>query len=213
MINKGKTFSEREDDLIIKLAQEGNEQAQRYLLQEYRYLVRARARAFFLKGAEYEDLLQEGFIGFLKAIRDYKTEIGCSFRYFAEICVTRQLITAVKTANRYKHYALNDYVSLHGCLYGDDSNITFLDVLEDTSSHDPTGLMLVKDELDVTRELIEEKLTKMERDVILEYLLGKTYKEIAATLGIKIKAVDSAVFRAKSKLRSLRNSAPITCGS
>ena len=194
-------FAGMTDEEIVALANaEGNVTAQEYLLHKYRNFVRGKAKSYFLIGAEKEDIVQEGMIGLYKAIRDFKVDKQSSFRAFAELCVTRQIITAIKTATRQKHIPLNSYVSLNKPIYDEDSDRTLLDVLSGTKISDPEELVISREEFLELEKKMEEILSSLEWKVLMSYLDGKSYQEIARELHRRVKSIDNALQRVKRKL-------------
>ena len=188
-----------DEELAIR-AQHGDDASLELLLNKYKNFVRARARSYFLIGADHEDIVQEGMIGLYKAIRDFKTEKLASFRAFAELCVTRQIITAIKTATRQKHIPLNSYVSLNKPIYDEESDRTLLDVISETQSTNPEDLLINREDFAVIEGRIGEMLSGLERVVLAAYLDGKSYQEIAQELGRHVKSIDNALQRVKRKL-------------
>ena len=188
------------DEEIILRCHEGDDRAMDYMLTKYKNFVRSKARSYFLVGADHEDIVQEGMIGLYKAIRDFRTDKLASFHAFAELCVTRQIITAIKTATRQKHIPLNSYVSLNKPLYDDESDRTLLDTITDGVTGNPEDLMISQEELGSINERINETLSPLEMDVLMAYLDGKSYQEIAVALGRHAKSVDNALQRVKKKL-------------
>ena len=188
------------DEEIVARSQDGDDTATEYLLARYKNFVRSKARSYFLVGADHEDIVQEGMIGLYKAIRDFRTDKLASFHAFAELCVTRQIITAIKTATRQKHIPLNSYVSLNKPLYDDESDRTLLDTITDGVTGNPEDLMISQEELGSINERINETLSPLEMDVLMAYLDGKSYQEIAVALGRHAKSVDNALQRVKKKL-------------
>lgn len=188
------------DEQIVDLAQNGNDPAQEYLINKYKNFVRAKARSYFLIGADREDIIQEGMIGLYKAIRDFRGEKLSSFRAFAELCITRQIITAIKTATRQKHIPLNSYVSLNKPIYDEDSDRTLLDVISGTKITDPEELIISREEFDDIEEKMGEILSSLEWQVLMAYLEGKSYQEIAYELKRHVKSIDNALQRVKRKL-------------
>lgn len=182
------------------LAQGNREDALDEIFNRYKNFVRAKARSYFLIGADREDIIQEGMIGLYKAIRDYKEERLSSFRAFAELCITRQMITAIKTATRQKHIPLNSYVSLNKPVYDDDSDRTLIDVLSAGRMANPEDLLIGQEDYAAIEERIGEVLSVLEREVLLSYLSGKSYQEIAEELGRHVKSIDNALQRVKRKL-------------
>lgn len=181
-------------------AKAGNNKAQEYLIFKYENFVKAKAKSYFLIGADKEDIYQEGMIGLYKAIRDFNPEKSTSFKAFAEICVTRQIITAIKTATRQKHIPLNTYVSLNKPIYEEESERTLLDVLSGLKISDPEELMISKEQMHFIEEKISEVLSGLERKVLTSYLDGKSYQEIACDLERHSKSIDNALQRVKRKL-------------
>jgi RNA polymerase sporulation-specific sigma factor len=171
-----------------------------YLINKYKNFVRAKARTYFLIGADREDIIQEGMIGLYKAIRDFRSDKLSSFRAFAELCVTRQIITAIKTATRQKHIPLNSYVSLNKPIYDEDSDRTLLDIISGTKITDPEELVISKEEFDDIEGKIGEILSELEWRVLMSYLEGKSYQEIAYELRRHVKSIDNALQRVKRKL-------------
>ncbi len=188
------------DEDIVGIAQMGEGEAQEYLINKYKNFVRAKARSYFLIGADKEDIIQEGMIGLYKAIRDFKGDKLSSFRAFAELCVTRQIITAIKTATRQKHIPLNSYVSLNKPIYDEDSDRTLLDVISGSQITDPEELIISREEFDDIEEKMCEILSSLEWEVLMSYLEGKSYQEIAVDLERHVKSIDNALQRVKRKL-------------
>jgi RNA polymerase sporulation-specific sigma factor len=188
------------DEDIVELAQAGDDAAQEYLIHKYKNFVRAKARSYFLIGADREDIIQEGMIGLYKAIRDFRCDKLSSFRAFAELCITRQIITAIKTATRQKHIPLNSYVSLNKPIYDEDSDRTLLDVISGTKITDPEELIISQEEFGDIEEKMGEILSSLEWKVLMSYLEGKSYQEIAYELKRHVKSIDNALQRVKRKL-------------
>jgi len=188
------------DEEIVETARNGNRLAQEYLINKYRNFVRAKARSYFLIGADREDIMQEGLIGLYKAIRDFRSDKLSSFRAFAELCITRQIITAIKTATRQKHIPLNSYVSLNKPIYDEDSDRTLLDVISGTKVTDPEELIISREEFGNIEEKMVEILSDLEWKVLMAYLDGKSYQEIANDLTRHVKSIDNALQRVKRKL-------------
>ncbi len=194
------TYAEMLDEDIVELAQQGEQFAVEFLVDKYKNFVRAKARSYFLIGADREDIIQEGMIGLYKAIRDFKGDKLSSFRAFAELCITRQIITAIKTATRQKHIPLNSYVSLNKPIYDEDSDRTLLDILSGTKVTDPEELMINREEYNDIEFKIGEILSDLEWRVLMLYLEGKSYQEIALELARHVKSIDNALQRVKRKL-------------
>lgn len=188
------------DEDVVEFAREGDNEALEYLINKYKNFVRAKARSYFLIGADREDIIQEGMIGLYKAIRDFRMDKLSSFRAFAELCITRQIITAIKTATRQKHIPLNSYVSLNKPIYDEDSDRTLLDVISGSKITDPEELIISREEFDDIEEKMGEILSSLEWKVLMSYLEGKSYQEIAEDLNRHVKSIDNALQRVKRKL-------------
>ena len=188
------------DEQLAELSAEGDKQATEHLLAKYKNLVRARAKDYFLAGADREDLVQEGMIGLFKAIRDFDITKQASFLGFAEVCVKRQLITAVKTATRQKHMPLNSYVSLNQPVYEDETERTLVDMLAERESVDPEEMFLRREKAEAMETEIAQKLSGLEQSVLSLYLSGMNYQEIAVELARPAKSIDNALQRIKRKL-------------
>ena len=193
-------FDQMDDEQLVLLAQQADGQAIEYLLNKYKNFVRSRARSYFLIGADHEDIVQEGMIGLFKAVRDYKPGKVSSFRAFAELCITRQIISAIKTATRQKHIPLNSYVSLNKPLYDEESDRTLLDVIIEGRATNPEELIIGQEDLNSIHHKIDEVLSGLEQEVLRAYLDGKSYQEIADNLGRHVKSIDNALQRVKRKL-------------
>ncbi|MDM5250893.1 MULTISPECIES: RNA polymerase sporulation sigma factor SigH [unclassified Lysinibacillus] len=193
-------FERFNDEELIEMVHQGNTDALDYLITKYRLLVRAKARSYFLIGADKEDIVQEGMIGLYKAIRDFKGDKLASFRAFAELCITRQIITAIKTATRQKHIPLNSYVSLDKPIFDEESDRTLMDVLTGAIMDDPEELMIHREEYGYLEEKMSEILSELELQVLALYLDGRSYHEISAKLNRHVKSIDNALQRVKRKL-------------
>ena len=195
-----------DEELLMHIRACEGDEALDYLINKYRNFVRSKARSYFLIGADREDIVQEGMIGFFKAIRDFREDKLSSFRAFAELCVTRQIITAIKTATRQKHIPLNSYVSLNKPIYDEDSDRTLLDVLSGTRISDPEELVISREEFVDIEKKMEEILSDLEWRVLMSYLDGKSYQEIAVDLHRQVKSIDNALQRVKRKLEKYMES-------
>ncbi|SFG81128.1 RNA polymerase sporulation sigma factor SigH [Sporolactobacillus nakayamae] len=193
-------FVSLDDTELLKAVHEGNNQALEYLIFKYKNFVRAKAKAYFLVGADREDIIQEGMIGLFKAIRDYRGDKLASFKAFAELCITRQMITAVKTATRQKHIPLNSYVSLDKPIYDEESERTLMDVVCEAESNNPEQMLISREEYDDIEEKLSRVLSDLERKVLRQYLDGRTYQEISVDLKRHVKSIDNALQRVKRKL-------------
>src|SRR4051794_31466896 len=191
----------RPDEDLVLLAREGNDAALAELLTKYRAFARVKARSYFLVGADREDIVQEGMIGLYKAIRDFNPDMQSSFRAFAELCVTRQIITAIKTATRQKHGPLNNYVSFNRPVGSDDDGERVLgDVIPTVAISDPADLVISAERIRALQAHFDEVLSDLETEVLRLYVEGKSYQEIAERLQRHVKSIDNALQRIKRKL-------------
>jgi RNA polymerase sporulation-specific sigma factor len=193
-------YDEMLDEETVLEAKKGNVRAQEFLINKYQNFVKAKAKSYFLIGADKEDIYQEGMIGLYKAIRDFKADKLSSFKAFAELCVTRQIITAIKTATRQKHIPLNTYISLNKPIYDEESDRTLLDILSMAKVTDPEELIISQEELKHIQNEIGDVLSELEMEVLASYLDGKSYQEIACDLNRHAKSIDNALQRVKRKL-------------
>jgi RNA polymerase sigma-H factor len=193
-------FDDKLDEEVVYEAKKGDCRAQEYLISKYENFVKAKAKSYFLIGADKEDIYQEGMIGLYKAIRDFKADKLTSFKAFAEICVTRQIITAIKTATRQKHIPLNTYISLNKPIYEEDSDRTLIDVLSELKITDPEELIIGKEQIKHIEGEMAKVLSDLEMEVLQSYLDGKSYQEIACDLDRQAKSIDNALQRVKRKL-------------
>ncbi|MDO8885972.1 RNA polymerase sporulation sigma factor SigH [Candidatus Oleimmundimicrobium sp.] len=196
----------KESDVVIA-AKNGDKAALEYVLGKYKIFVKIKARSYFLIGADKEDLIQEGMIGLYKAIRDYCDDRQTSFKAFAELCITRQMITAIKTATRQKHIPLNSYISFNRpAYYEEESERTLEDTIQGNHDLDPIDLVINGEELKNMHESFDEILSDYEARVVKFYIEGRPYQEIADKLGRHVKSVDNALQRVKRKIElSLRH--------
>lgn len=200
MVNVSQAYCDMVDEDIILDAKVGNERALEYIINKYKSFVRAKARTYFLIGADREDIIQEGMIGLFKAIRDYKGDKLSSFRAFAELCITRQIITAIKTATRQKHIPLNSYISLNKPIFDEESDRTLMDIISEECISDPEELVINREEFLGIESKMSEILSSLEWEVLTLYLEGKSYQEIAEDLDRHVKSIDNALQRVKRKL-------------
>jgi len=187
------------DEELVKEVRYGDDEALEYLINKYKNFVRAKARSYFLIGADHEDIVQEGMIGLYKAIRDFRGDKLSSFKAFAELCITRQIITAIKTATRQKHIPLNSYVSLDKPAYDEDSDRTLMDKIPGTRLN-PEEIYITQEEYSDIEDKISQILSDLERKVLMLYLDGRSYQEIAVDLNRHVKSIDNALQRVKRKL-------------
>lgn len=196
-------YEQMTDSELVLLANDGDDFAMESLISRYKNFVRAKTRSYFLIGADRDDIIQEGMLGLFKAIRDFDADKNNSFKTFAELCVTRQIITAVKTATRLKHTPLNNYVSFNKPVYEDDTEKTLLEILNNRLELDPEEIIINKEKLAETEEKIKNSLSKFENTVLNLYLSGKNYQEIAILLEKPAKSIDNALQRIKKKIMTL----------
>ncbi|MBQ9090896.1 MAG: RNA polymerase sporulation sigma factor SigH [Anaerotignum sp.] len=201
-MTKEQIYKNAKDEELVLMAQNGDDAAQEYLLDKYKSLVRAKSRAYFLIGADSEDIIQEGMIGLYKAVRDYNEEKNASFRSFAELCVNRQMITAIKAATRQKHQPLNSYVSLNKPVYEEESEQTYMDFLQSSSDSllNPEALLIGQENKSFLEDQMVKNLSSFETRVLVLYLQGRSYFEIAHVLDKPEKSIDNALQRVKKKL-------------
>lgn len=204
------TQKKLDEDMALD-AKNGDIKAQEYLINKYKNFVKAKAKSYFLVGADKEDIYQEGMIGLYKAIRDFKPDKLSSFKAFAELCVTRQIITAIKTATRQKHIPLNTYISLNKPIYDEESDRTLLDILSTVKVCDPEELVIGREEVVKIEKEIEQVLSELELEVLNSYLQGKSYQEIACDLDRHSKSIDNALQRVKRKLEKCLNKKVKNC--
>jgi RNA polymerase sporulation-specific sigma factor len=191
------------DDELVLRARAGDDTALEHLLLRYKNFARVKARSYFLIGADKEDIVQEGMIGLYKAIRDFRPDKQSSFRAFAELCIQRQIITAIKTATRQKHIPLNSYVSLTRPMQQDDGaepDRVLVDVLSLGAQSDPVELVISREEIDNMQTSFREILSDLEAHVLHLYLEGKSYQDIAEALKRRVKSIDNALQRIKRKV-------------
>ena len=196
-------FEDLTDEAVAELARNFDGDALEYLLNKYKNFVRAKARSYFLIGADREDIVQEGMIGLYKAVRDFRPSKMASFRAFAELCITRQIITAIKTATRQKHRPLNSYVSLNKPAYDEESDRMLIDVLSSVKVSNPEDIIIGQEDYSTIESKMGKLLSPLEMQVLRKYIEGKSYFEVADELGRSVKSVDNALQRVKNKLEKL----------
>lgn len=191
----------RSDEELLTLLRGGDQEAEWELYDRYKLLVRARARTFFLVGADHEDLVQEGMLGLYKAVCEFDSSKNASFRSFAELCITRQILTAIKTATRKKHQPLNTYVSLNQPVYEPGStDRTLLDILSGMGVSDPEEMLIGRENMEAVARDIQKKLSPLEKQVLGLYIEGLSYQQIGQLLHKPPKSIDNAIQRVKKKL-------------
>ena len=193
------------DEKLVMISKQGNRKAEELLIERYRNLVKIKASSYFLVGADREDIIQEGMIGLFKSIRDYNPNRSASFKVFAELCIQRKIISAVKASNRYKHNPLNTSISLDVPIYEERLDRTLIDAIMISQETEPEAIILGKERLVDMEEKIHKTLSELERTVLNNYINGKSYYEIAKDLDIHVKSIDNALQRVKKKLENYLN--------
>ncbi len=196
-------YSQNTDEELVCKAQINEEPALDCLLERYKNFVRSKARSYFLIGADREDIVQEGMIGLYKAVRDFRADKMSSFKAFAELCVTRQIITAIKTATRQKHIPLNSYVSLNKPVFDKDSDRSLMDIISGEAETNPEEILIDHEKIKSMREKIGKLLSRLEWEVLAAYMDGRSYQEIAQDMDKSVKSIDNALQRVKKKLEKL----------
>ncbi len=193
-------LSEQNDEALIALYREGNTEAMEVLLERYKQVVKSKARYYFLLGADTEDIIQEGMIGLYKAVCSFDPQKQTAFSSFAEVCIKRQMFSAIKSASRHKHLPLNSYISLYKPVYESNSDMVVSDIVSAIDDGNPETIIIDKESFVKTREDINKVLSEFECRVLSLYLKGKTYQQIADTLQKEVKSIDNALQRIKKKL-------------
>ena len=191
------------DEALLARIRQGDEEAERLLYERYKQLVRSRAHSYFLIGADHEDLVQEGMLGLYKAVCEYDDSKAASFKSFAELCVTRQMLSAIKHATRKKHSPLNNYVSLNRS-ETPDGDLTLLDTVHSLTVADPEDVVIGREDFEQLLQHLANVLSPMEQRVLNLYLCGYSYPQIAARLEKPSKSIDNAMQRVKRKLEGFR---------
>jgi RNA polymerase sporulation-specific sigma factor len=202
MENDPINYEELTDEQVIRLSHASDRHAEEVIYERYKNFVRSKARSYFLVGADREDLIQEGMIGLYKAMRDFDEEKQTTFRTFAEMCIVRQIITAIKTATRQKHIPLNNYLSLNKPLNDEDTDRTLMDTLSSVKMYNPEDILINEEDYQSIRQKIDSILSGLEKQTLFYYLEGRSYQEIAVMLKRSTKSVDNALQRIKRKLES-----------
>lgn len=195
-------YNNNKDNLDIKLIEKaklGDEKSREYLISKYSFFIEKKLRTFYLVGGDKDDMFQEGLIGLNDAIDSYNKNKNCKFSSFANICIKRKMITAIKASKRQKHIPLNNYASVDTPIY-QDSTSTLLDVIEDSKVCDPCEIYICKENINEIEDIIKNKLSDIEKDVMKLHIIGNTYLEISHILGIDNKSVDNALQRGKKKI-------------
>lgn len=197
-----KNYEALSDEDLLSLHRAGDARAEEALYARYKQIVRSKARTYFLIGADREDIIQEGMIGLYKAVVDYQFDKNTSFRSFAELCITRQIISAIKAATRKKHVPLNTYISFNRPAYESENERPLIDVLTSTRISDPEEVLIGRENYAAVADSIEHSLSRLERDTLGLYLYGYSYQQIADHLQVTSKSVDNAIQRVKKKLEA-----------
>lgn len=198
-------YSGQKDEELVELVQKGDKRAQEHLFDKYKPLVKTRARTYFLIGADTEDIIQEGMIGLYKAMRDFQKSKNSSFRAFAELCINRQMITAIKMATRQKHIPLNSYISLNKPVFEEESEETYMDLLMGGEILNPEVVLIGREDKNFMEAQMIKMLSDFEKRILLLYLRGKTYYEISCIVGKSEKSIDNALQRVKKKIEKYLN--------
>ncbi len=193
------------DEQLLARIRQGDEEAERLLYERYKQLVRSRAHSYFLIGADHEDLVQEGMLGLYKAVCEYDEEKAASFKSFAELCITRQILSAIKNATRKKHTPLNNYISLNRSPVEAEGEMTLLDTMRSLTVADPEDVVIGRENFERMVEYLEKTLSPMERRVLSLYLDGLSYPQIAVRIEKPLKSIDNAMQRVKHKLEDFKN--------
>ncbi|MGB4176998.1 MAG: sigma-70 family RNA polymerase sigma factor [Halanaerobiales bacterium] len=191
------------EEAIIREAQKGDNQAVNLLIQRNMDIVYAKARYFFIKGLDREDVIQEGLVGLYKAIRDYREDRSASFRGFAQLCIHRQLVSAIKRANRQKHIPLNSSTSIDMSIDFNEGSRSYKEIMPN-SDKNLEDKYIYKEQLKILFKVLDETLTNLEKEVFIQYLENKSYQEISKNLQVNIKTVDNALQRARKKIEKIK---------
>ena len=203
--NRMKEYTEYTDEELVELLRQGDTEVMDYLLEKYKFIVRQKARVLYLAGGEADDLIQEGMIGLIKAVRDFDVTQKTSFSSFAELCVSRQMYSAIEASNRKKHLPLNSYVSLYEDSeeVGEGRSLPLIDTIESSKENDPEVLYFGKEYTEAFAEQLKELLSPLENHVLYLHLMGTDYRTIAELLGKSPKSVDNALQRIKTKAQKI----------
>ncbi len=191
------------DEQLVLLSAEGNAEAEETIFNRYKNYVKSKARTYYLIGADNDDIVQEGMIGLYKAVRDFNPQKNITFKTFADVCITRQILTAIRTANRNKHTPLNASISMNAPVFDDDSSTTIMNLIQNVAVSNPEEIFIVDESLKEIKNAISKKLSAFENDVLEYYLEGMSYTEISAAMSKSIKSVDNALQRIKKKLMDM----------
>ena len=198
--SSNKNYDDMKDEDLIEVIKFGDKYALEYLINRYKDLVNIKVSKYYIIGAERDDIVQEGLIGLFKAVKCYKPDQHNSFKTFANMCIERQLITAIKTSNRQKHMPLNSYLSLNMSAYDEDSDDTeIMEIFNNTFIEDPLDTITKKEYYASVENAIEKALSDFERQVLNRYISGESYVEIAQKLDTPVKSIDNAIQRIRKK--------------
>ena len=199
-------YNNMSDEELISIVKQGDKEALNYLIDKYKEFVNIKVSKYFIIGAEKEDIVQEGMIGLYKAIQSFKEEKQNSFKTFANLCIERQLITAIKTSNRQKHMPLNSYLSLNNAAYEEDDDTSLIDIFDSHSVEDPLDTITKKEYLKTVENTIDKSLSGFEKQVLIRYIQGESYVSIAEKLDTPVKSVDNAIQRIRKKaIKNIEN--------
>lgn len=202
----GKQYENMQDEDLIKVIKSGDKYALDYLLEKYKELVNMKVGKYYIVGAEKEDIIQEGMIGLYKAIKNFDCEKQASFKSFANICIERQLITAIKSSNRQKHIPLNSYLSLNTAAYENEEDTELIDIFDSNTTEDPLDTITKKEYYKTVEDAIDKSLSKFEKQVLEKYIQGESYVDIAAKLNAPVKSIDNAIQRIRKKaIKNINN--------
>ena len=188
-----------QDEEIINKIKVGDKSALNYLMDKYKELVNMKVSKYYIIGAEKEDIVQEGMIGLYKAIKSYSEDKNTSFKSFANMCIERQLITAIKTSNRQKHMPLNSYLSLNTAAYDDEDNTELMDIFNNNTVEDPLETITKKEYYKTVENVIDKSLSDFEKQVLVRFMKGESYVDIANKLDAPVKSIDNAIQRIRKK--------------
>ena len=192
-------YSKMSDEDLINIIKSGDKNALDYLMEKYKNLVNMKVGKYFMIGSEREDIVQEGLIGLYKAVKSYSPDKQNSFKTFANMCIERQLITAIKSSNRQKHMPLNTYLSLNTKAYEDDEESNILDIFDSHQVEDPLETIAKQEYYKSVEKAIDESLSDFEKQVLDRYIKGESYNQIAEKLDTPVKSVDNAIQRIRKK--------------
>lgn len=199
-------YQQETDEALIDRLREGENSVMDFIMDKYKYLVKSKAQSMYILGADTEDLIQEGMIGLFKAVRDYDYGRDASFFTFAELCISRQIYTAVQASQRKKHGPLNSYISLYGENKEKEDGHSLQEILSTGESSNPEALFLDKERMEYLENEMEKELSTFEKQVLDLYLTGMTYSQIAKVLGKEEKSTDNALQRVKTKMKKILKS-------